>query len=463
MVGRMSRRELLRYTGLGGCAVALAACQPKIVEVTKVVTQEKVVKETVVVAGTPQVVERVVQQTVIVVPTAPPTPKPGPVTINWIGPFVPPYRFDWMSKTLLARYKEVAPNVEVKLEQTTGWPDTEEKVLVRFAAGGGPDLAQTYYAPLDFAARKMWTAMNPYIEKDAKVKPEIFFTNLLRGGQYEGQTYCLPHNAITQIFFYNKKHFEAAGLKEGPKTQNEVAEFAKKLGTVAGVDFGLAVALTDQDTFAAYLYANGGRFMDDDCQRTFFADKPSVNTLTWVVDQVKAGTCKKHGSAADVSNGKVSMQCSVPWIVGWTKEYAPDIYNNLGAVLVPAGAGGNTSYSWAHYEGILANSKVKDATWAFLSWMLSDENLDEEWHNAMQFLPTQPRVFARKTFADHFAWSVFGKQLGAAKSVPPCVKWRAIATEALVPELEAAWLGQKLPAEALTTADTKAAKILGGK
>ncbi|HUT15692.1 MAG TPA: hypothetical protein VMY98_05550, partial [Anaerolineae bacterium] len=74
MSRRISRRELLRYVGLGGSAALLAACQPKVVEkiVKETVLQEKVVKEvvkeTVMVAGTPKVVEREVTRVVAATP-----------------------------------------------------------------------------------------------------------------------------------------------------------------------------------------------------------------------------------------------------------------------------------------------------------------------------------------------------------------------------------------------------------
>ena len=51
---KISRRALLRLSGVGLGAAVLAACQPKVIEVTKVVEKEveKVVPETGVVAGT---------------------------------------------------------------------------------------------------------------------------------------------------------------------------------------------------------------------------------------------------------------------------------------------------------------------------------------------------------------------------------------------------------------------------
>lgn len=78
---QVSRRRFLSGLGALAASSAVAACQPKTVivertvevEKEKVVTKEveKVVKETVIVAGTPQVVEKVVKETVVVEVEAP--------------------------------------------------------------------------------------------------------------------------------------------------------------------------------------------------------------------------------------------------------------------------------------------------------------------------------------------------------------------------------------------------------
>ena len=86
MSKRFTRRELLRIAGIGSAVSLLAACQPKVVEVTRVVEKpvKEVVKETVIIAGTPQVVEKevtkvvkeVVKETVVVEKEAA-TPAPA--------------------------------------------------------------------------------------------------------------------------------------------------------------------------------------------------------------------------------------------------------------------------------------------------------------------------------------------------------------------------------------------------
>ena len=69
---RMSRRQMLKGIGLAAVGAAAAACKPQTV----------VIKETVIVEGTPQVVEKVVEQTVVV--EAPPV-EAEMVEISFMG------------------------------------------------------------------------------------------------------------------------------------------------------------------------------------------------------------------------------------------------------------------------------------------------------------------------------------------------------------------------------------------
>ncbi len=385
--------------------------------------------------------------------------------VKWMGPFVPPYRFQWIQETLINKmFKEAYPNIEVELEQTSSWLDTEEKVLVRWAAGGGPDLLQMGEtgAVTEFAWRGMLAPLNPFIEQDPNIYPELFFTTPLKAGQFEGKTYALPHDSMTEVFFYNKKHLEQAGISNPPQTLEDVAEYAKALTELDGVDFGLQVNLSGWNTFTCYLYANGGDFLDEGCTRPLFNNDIGVETLTYLIELVEAGYATPHGVEASLANGKASMMDSVPWIVGWTKNYAPEIYEVLGATLMPAGKGGHTTWGWAHYEGILQNSKNKEGAWVFLSWMLGDEDVDLAYHENLNFLPAQPRTFAKPPFSEHFAWTVFAQQLEHTRTMPLCVKWREINTDALIPTLEAAWIGEKSPQEALDAAAKRAQEILQG-
>ena len=87
---KLSRRSLLRFLGAGAAATLLAACQPKIVEVTKLVEKEKEVTKVVQVEKEKEVT-KVVEKQLEKVVTATPVPDKfkGTVTIAFAGAMGP--------------------------------------------------------------------------------------------------------------------------------------------------------------------------------------------------------------------------------------------------------------------------------------------------------------------------------------------------------------------------------------
>lgn len=85
MEKRLSRRSLLRWFGMGAAASTLAACQPKIVEVTRVVEKqvEKVVEQTVVVKEAVEVQKEVTRVVEKQVEVAAPVTKVAGELIFW--------------------------------------------------------------------------------------------------------------------------------------------------------------------------------------------------------------------------------------------------------------------------------------------------------------------------------------------------------------------------------------------
>ena len=137
----MSRRAFLRAFGAGAAAAALGACAPKTVLVEKEVTREieKVVRETVVVEGTPVEVTKVVKETVVVkeevekevTRVVAPEPETGEI-VFW----------SWDESTnqpLVDGFQEKFPGFTVTHELTQNYYDT---FLASLVAGAGlPDCA----------------------------------------------------------------------------------------------------------------------------------------------------------------------------------------------------------------------------------------------------------------------------------------------------------------------------------
>ncbi len=101
-----SRRQFLTTAAVAAGGTLLAACQPKVVEVEKVVTQ--IVKEEVIVEGTPKIVEKVVEK---VVEVAAPAEKAVDVRYMWWGS-----EQQRAIDMQLELFKDLAPNINMNSE-----------------------------------------------------------------------------------------------------------------------------------------------------------------------------------------------------------------------------------------------------------------------------------------------------------------------------------------------------------
>lgn len=115
-------------------------------------------------------------------------PTAAPAEINWLGPFLPAYRFEWLQGPLMDMWQDTNSDITIVMEQATSWGDTEEKVLIRAAAGGGPDMVQTGEtgAVTDFAARGLFTSLDPYMDADDDISVDLFYEAPMNAGQYQG-------------------------------------------------------------------------------------------------------------------------------------------------------------------------------------------------------------------------------------------------------------------------------------
>jgi putative aldouronate transport system substrate-binding protein len=245
----LSRRELLRFAGLAVAGSALAACQPKVVEVTKLVTEKEVVKETVVVAGTPKVVEKEVTKVVTVA-----APK-EPIEISFIN-------YGWgtapMKDSQIQKYIE--DRMGIKLRPI--WvPPTEldARINVGLASGDLADMnqlpmpdSQFHYTAQQAKAigEKLFRDLTPYLTGAdfAKNYPTLARTpkKVWDYMKFNGKIWGIPRHLVPMCStgqFLREDLFVEAGYKvpdQLPKTLDELTEVILKL-TQKGKVYGYQV------------------------------------------------------------------------------------------------------------------------------------------------------------------------------------------------------------------------------
>ena len=206
----MNRRTFLRAAALTGTGLLAAACQPKVVEVEKVITQ--IVKEEVIIEGTPQIVEKVVE---VQAPTVAPKDKVVVRDIVWgmTAKHVPLYEM------IAQSFNEKFPHITV---EHLFVPETQHTARIQTMLAGGdpPEVASplggaiNYFRGPDFSE---WLDLNPLIERDNYDLSDFHEVSIFSASNpFTGALDGMPVQLFSGCVVYNKDLFEAAGIPELP-------------------------------------------------------------------------------------------------------------------------------------------------------------------------------------------------------------------------------------------------------
>jgi multiple sugar transport system substrate-binding protein len=394
-----SRRRVLAGMGVAGTAAVLAACGAtptpevveKVVKETVVVTSEveKVVKETVEVVST-----QVVEKEVVVTATASPKGPVNLVFFVWMAPEQEP-----AVQAIFDQFNATNPEITVELQQAPGSEvDKFQKVLLMIASGTPPDFTMGTSEIPGYAARGVLLGLDPLIESsglDMGIYNEAIVKSYL---QYQGKQYGMPVMASTEVLAFNMDLFDAAGVAYPTDTWGDKSwdwatflDDAQKLTVEKGgqIDqFGTSGLLY-------YMYAIrwwGARWANDE-----------VTQITVDTPEMAAGiqsladlTCKYHvqpmsaewemfGDADPLLSGKSGMQSLGLWSL---LTYANSDANWAAAPWPLVEAGNAPFYPFGFY--VFAGSKNQAEAWKFLEFLSTPEQ-NLAWATAASRMPAMPQ------------------------------------------------------------------------
>ncbi len=181
------------------------------------------------------------------------------------------------------------------------------------------------------------------IKKDALPGP-------LSTNSYKGGYYGMPDDTNTQVLFWNKADFAAAGLSGPPTTLTQLFSDVPKLTNKAKGQFGLGVDGTDIWNISPYVWSSGGSFTNSGATTTsgFMNGGSTESTLGQLVGLYKAGDVGTDflGGSGAVSGetgfpkGQYAMYIDGPWAV---PTYRQDKFSGYGLSLFPKGSAGSVS------------------------------------------------------------------------------------------------------------------------
>jgi multiple sugar transport system substrate-binding protein len=292
-------------------------------------------------------------------------------------------------KPVFEAYKAARPGVEIEY-QVAPSHDVEliPLMLSRALAGKLTDIVFLFdeLAAL-YADANITADLTPYFKSGGPVTEKYFakpFLDqyLITSGPKKGGYYGLPYGADTVVQFYNKKHFDEAGIPypTGDWTFDEMIAVADKLTKRDGgktTRYGLAAQVPWQATYVPGIEAWGGHILRAD-GTIDLSSEAAIKTFTMYWDQIKKGIIASYTQApgGDIwtafSSGLASMTQTVRALVptfrknmkdDWDVCFTPKINGvhktGMGSLALDATP-----------SGVKNNA---DLTYDFITWYYSEE------------------------------------------------------------------------------------------
>ncbi|HEX4298838.1 MAG TPA: sugar ABC transporter substrate-binding protein [Devosia sp.] len=365
-------------------------------------------------------------------------------------PEVPPFQ------KIATDYMAKHPDVHIEL-QNAPWSGYFTKLDTQLAAGGGPDVFFITNVP-SYAARNTLEDLGPWIQK-TNFPIDQYVKDSLRIHSLNGKLYSIPRDNATNVLYYNKDDFDKAGIKypDGTWKWADLEDAAKKLTVTAGgrvTRYGLVL---ESNMWPMFVYQNGGSVFDDPVQPTTFtlADDKGTAAIQWLGDLINKDKVVPNFAEADQMGGTASMFAADQASMSITNAsrlgtYAGNTFQWAVAPL-PAGPDGvQANEAGGAGFAMNANSKVKDAAWAFMQYLCGPDG--QIAFTSSGGSPAVPAMIGnndvKASFKAPFA-DVFLAQSLLGKVFPQFPTYVDITNKLIQPALDKVWNGESTAADAL--------------
>lgn len=219
-------------------------------------------------------------------------------------------------------------------------------------------------------------------------------------GSYKGVVYGIPTAGETRFVGYRKDLFTKYG-KTPPKTMDEMLQLAKFFNGKEPGLYGIAMRAQRGIHFASgwmtVMYNFGGGFLNQKNWKVTMTNPKTVQSLKYYVELLKnappdVATYTHEEAVSAFMAGKTAMWFDATALVPWiTDPKKSTIVDKVDFVAPPKGPAGDAGVLAGWNMSIAANSRNKDAAWAFITFMTSKQKAKEYVVNGG--VPTRTSVY----------------------------------------------------------------------
>lgn len=283
-------------------------------------------------------------------------------------------------KQIIQEFHTQHPNIDVQV-QVTPWESYWTKLQTSVTAGSGPDVFWMTMVYAKYYATGGGIAPLDDQVKSSKLDTSVYVPSVTKAYTVDGKLYGIPKDVNGFGLCYNKKLFDAAGVKHPDDSWKwtDVIAAAQKLTDQKKGVYGFVAPEADELSWYLTVPQVGGQVISPDGTSSGYDKDQTIQGIQFWTDMIT----KYHVSPtlqqttdtdplAMLTSGKVAMRYCGSWE---PEEIAAVPYGkaNIGIAPLPAGPTGSRDY----YSNGLANSmsaktKHSQQAWEFLQFLGSE-------------------------------------------------------------------------------------------
>ena len=362
-------------------------------------------------------------------------------------------------QALVKSFTDEHDNISIE-NNTIEWADFYQRLPAAAQAGKGPDVGVMHLDQLATNAARNVIAPLDDLAESLGLAESDFAPSVWGPGIYQDQRYGIPLDVHTLAMYYNKEHFEKAGITEPPTDAAGLDEACQALQD-AGYKhpFWMPNQWPAHLMFLSLLWQFGGEPYAEDGSAATYDDDAGVEALTWMRQQVDQGYSPDN---VDIDAQYVAFkggQNSITWDGIWQINDLDESGMDYGIATLPVI--GDELHAWANSHNFFMTAQAAEdedranAAKTFIGWM-SEQSAS--WSDA-GMIPARNDAREEPAFTDSVQYAL-RDQIDGLRFLPPVPGLGDVQPQTLEIAVNEAVLGKKSPDQALSDAAANATDLM---
>lgn len=345
-------------------------------------------------------------------PTKPASSTPAPaktVELNFYFPVAVGGDAAKALEKMVTDFNTANPTIKVTPTFSGNYTDTMTKVQTAIQGGAPVDsailLATDVYTLLD---QKAIVAVDDLAktDKDGQEYLNDFLPALMLNSKVDGHTWSVPFQRSVPVLFWNKDTFQKAGLKDAPKTWDELLADAKAL-TKDG-NWGVEIPSDGNPAwiFSGFTIEAGKSIVNENGTQVYLNTPENAAGLQFILDLAKThkvmptGVIKWGDVPNDFIAGKSAMIYHTTGSIGLLKGKMDPA--KIGVAPMPAGKKPGAPTGGGNLYVFKTTAEKQAAAWKFVRFMTEPERV-AAWSVTTGYIAASNKAWETKTMKDAVA------------------------------------------------------------